>query len=87
MRWYNHMHYGILTSERSDEYELSIDGIPDGFDKHVLNFTVGKPVTPPVQEIILPYVQATDEHKTDNLVCAPNLGLVMNNRLQAVLDV
>lgn len=81
------MNYWIMTSERSDEYELSIDGLPDAVEDQNLNFCEGNIISPqPKGDIVLPYQQAKDERKTDNLVCAPALGLVINNRIKAIFD-
>ncbi|MDA3900001.1 MAG: hypothetical protein PF637_05710 [Spirochaetes bacterium] len=80
------MKYWILTSERSDEYELSIDGLPEAVSKYSLNFSQGEDVLLPADEILLPYTQAADERKTDNLVCAPKLGLVVNEKLKSVIN-
>ncbi len=81
------MDYWILLSERSDEYELTIDGLPECMEEYDLKFSRGRKIESlPCDTIVLPYTQAEDEFKSDNIVCAPSLGLVINRRLRLLFE-
>lgn len=78
--------YWILMSERSDEYELSIDELPPMIESMNLHFDYGNftPSMPPLIEV--PYSQHTEERKTDNIVSPTRLGLLINERVKNVFD-
>lgn len=78
--------YWILMSERSDEYELSIDVLPPMVDALDLNFDYGNYIQDNVPVIEVPYSQHPDERKTDNIVSPTRLGLLINSKVKAVFD-
>lgn len=79
------MHW-ILASERSDEKELAIDGIPQIIEHLDLNFDYGIKITDLVPLIDIPYSSSNNELKTDNIIVAPRIGLLINKKMEAILD-
>jgi hypothetical protein len=79
MRW-------IMMSERSDELELSIDGTPPVIERHGWRFDEGRAVTitPPVIDV--PFQLERDETIPDNIPAYGTRGLLINDRVKAVLD-
>lgn len=78
--------YWILMSERSDEYEASIDDLPVRVSELELSFDSGSAMaeSPPVIEV--PLERHADESLTDNLVVPTRLGLLINGKVKAVFD-
>ncbi len=78
--------YWILMSERSDENELSLNGLPKIFDKLDLNFDRGELIkkSPPIIE--MPYLNKSNNLMTDNLVAAPRMGLLINEKLKSIFE-
>lgn len=73
-------------SERSDEYELSIDGLPPMVEALDLNFDYGNFIPTKLPLIDVPYSQHSDERKTDNIVSPTRLGLLINDKIKAIFD-
>lgn len=78
--------YWILMSERSDEYELSIDELPPTLETLGLRFDHGNHMPVTLPKIDIPYIQQPDEHKTDNIVAPTRLGLLINAKIKAIFD-
>lgn len=78
--------YWILMSERTDEYELSIDAVPPALDALNLNFDYGIHIPAKLPVIDVPYSQHPEERKTDNIVAPTRLGLLVNAKVQAVFN-
>lgn len=79
------MHW-ILMSERSDEYELSIDAVPPALTSLGLNFDYGNHISATVPPIDVHYNQHPEERKTDNIVAPTRLGLLINAKVKRVFD-
>lgn len=78
--------YWIMMSERSDEYELSLDGLPVVIENMDLNFDYGNFITEKLPMIDIHYVQHPEERKTDNLVAPTRLGLLINEKVKSIFD-
>lgn len=78
--------YWILMSERSDEYELSIDELPPMMETLDLRFDYGNFISKMPPSIDVPYSQHVEERKTDNIVSPTRLGLLINERVKNVFD-
>lgn len=79
------MHW-ILMSERSDEYELSIDELPPILESLDLHFDCGNPIPGSLPRIDVPYSQHPEQRKTDNIVAPTRLGLLVNGKVKRVFD-
>lgn len=73
-------------SERSDEYEVSIDELPDLVSDLELNFDCGIRITEKVPVINIPFDPHPEERKTDNIVAPTRLGLLINDKVKTVFD-
>ncbi len=78
--------YWILASERTDEYELSLDRLPPLLVKLGIGLADGALVTQSITTIDVPYEQHSEEYKTDNIVCSPGHGWLINKKFKDVLD-
>jgi len=78
--------YWVLMSERSDEYELSIDGLPPDIERLNLSCDRGERITDNVDTIDVPYKLHPDEFFTDNIVAPTRLGLLFNKKVKAIFD-
>ena len=78
--------YWVLMSERSDEYELSIDVLPPDVDRLDLHFDYGNVITADIDTIDVPYEIHPKEHITDNIIAPTRLGLLINNKVKAIFD-
>lgn len=78
--------YWILMSERSDEYEVSIDVLPPDVEKHDLHFDYGNIVTSAPAAIDVPFPLHPEERMTDNVVSPTRLGLLINSKVKSVFD-
>lgn len=79
------MHW-ILMSERSDEYEASVDELPAVMADQGLAFDQGVIVPGPVGPIDIPFPLHREERMTDNLVAPTRLGLVVNEKIRQVFS-
>jgi len=73
-------------SERSDEYEVSIDVLPPVVDSLGLHFDYGNHITGNLPIIDIPFNQHPEERKTDNIVAPTRLGLLINTKVKAIFD-
>lgn len=76
--------------ERSDETQLSLDGLPLVFAQSDLNFCEGNPITQDLDVIDIPFTNQYQYSFTDNLVVAPIIGLLLNSKVRklfATLDI
>lgn len=78
--------YWILASERSDEYELTIDGLPQIVKELEISFDNGIQINQHVPVIDILYSTYGSEIKTDNILQAPRLGLLINKKLKTIFD-
>ncbi len=78
--------YWVLASERSDEKELTIDGIPKIIEDLDLNFDYGVNIIQSVPIIDVLYSTNDGKFKTDNIVVATRVGLLTNKKLRNILD-
>lgn len=76
--------YWILASERADENELSIDGVPSFFDQLNIDFSLGKSISKSFPIIELSYTNADGFIKTDNIAVSPRLGLLISDRVKTI---
>ena len=80
------MTYLIMTSERSDAYEMTIDELPAAVEALQIAFDEGEAIRASVPVIDVAYSREADERKTDNIVGPPQMGLIVNTRVRAVFD-
>ncbi|WP_322288682.1 imm11 family protein [Aquimarina sp. 2201CG5-10] len=73
-------------SERSDEKELEIDGIPKIVEDLDLNFDYGINMNKSIPVIDILYSVNGGKSKTDNIVVAPRIGLLINKKVRDILD-
>ncbi|TEW50168.1 imm11 family protein [Psychromonas algicola] len=73
-------------SERSDEYELSIDGLPPDIERLDLYFDSGNRITDNVDTIDVPYELYPEEYFVDNIIAPTRLGLLINKKVKAIFD-
>lgn len=78
--------YWILASERTDENELTIDGIPPIVEALALTFDQGIEITSHVPLIEIPYSLTDEKWKTDNIVVSTRLGLLINETIKSIFD-
>ena len=78
--------YWVMANERSDENELSIDGIPPMIEKNDWNFDSGEIIHIPLPVIEIPYTIEACERKTDNLIAHGCRGLLVHKKIRAALD-
>jgi len=78
--------YWITLSERSDEYELSIDGTPPLIEQNGWRFDCGDRVLTPVPPIDVPFAMQPDERMIDNVPAHGCRGLLINARVKAVFN-
>lgn len=78
--------YWILASERTDEYQLRIEGVPPQINQNNWNFNYGNMQTNPIPIIDIPYTMQSDEIKTDNLVAPGCRGMLINGTVKKIFD-
>ena len=78
--------YWIMLSERSDEYEVSIDDVPPMIEENDWRFDEGQWVSIDLPVIPIPFQMNTDEILTDNIVAYGVRGLLVNEKIKAVFD-
>jgi len=78
--------FWVLMSERSDEYELSIDALPLDVERLGLYFDHGNAIAANIGTINVPYELHPEEYITDNIIAPTRLGLLINNKVKAVFD-
>ncbi len=78
--------YWVLASERSDERALTIDGIPKIIEDLDLNFDYGINITHPLPIIDIIYSINDGKFKTDNIIVAPRIGLLINKKVRTIFD-
>jgi len=76
----------IWANERSDEYELRIDGVPPMIEQHDWNFDLGVYVTDSIPVIDIPYQIEPDERMTDNLIAPGCRGLLVHKKIRSIFD-
>lgn len=78
--------FWVMMSERSDEYELSIDGTPPLIEQNDWRFDTGRsqPMSLPVIDV--PFDIEPDERMVDNIPAYGCRGLLINERVKAVFD-
>jgi hypothetical protein len=78
--------YWVLVSERSDEYEISIDKVPPIIEAHRLYMDQGCFIPGRVPTIDIPFTQHVEERKTDNIVVPTRMGLFVNEKVKSIFD-
>lgn len=78
--------YWIMLSERSDEYEFSIDETPPAIEENDWQFDVGELHPEPLPVIDIPFSINPDEIMTDNIIAYGVRGLLFNSKVKAVFD-
>jgi hypothetical protein len=78
--------YWVMMSERSNEYELSIDGTPPLIEQHDWRFDCGVKQPAPLPVIDVPFEIQPDERMVDNIPAYGCRGLLINDRVKAVFD-
>lgn len=78
--------YWIWANERSDEYELRIDGVPPIIEENDWSFDLGQYVVDSVSLIDVPFTIQPDEHMTDNLIAPGCRGLLINRKIREILN-
>lgn len=78
--------YWILMSERSDENELSLDGLPSIFDALDINLDYGNLINTPIPVIDIHYSNTDNFAMTDNIVASPRMGLLINAKVKNIFD-
>lgn len=78
--------FWVMMSERSNEYELSIDGTPPLIEQNDWRFDIGRPQPAPLPTIDVPFEIQPDERMVDNIPAYGCRGLLINERVKAVFD-
>ena len=78
--------YWIWANERSDEYELRIDGVPPVIEEKDWSFDLGQYVVDSVPVIDVPYTMQPDERLTDNLIAPGCRGLLFNKKVKKIFN-
>ncbi|ELR71514.1 hypothetical protein C900_02577 [Fulvivirga imtechensis AK7] len=76
-----------MLSERSDEYEVSIDHVPPVIDENDWRFDEGEKVSIDLPVIPIPFRMNPDEILTDNIVAFGVRGLLVNEKKKRFLIV
>ena len=78
--------YWLMLSERSNEYELSIDSTPLLIEQNDWRFDTGDIFPTPIPVIDVPFVIQPDELMVDNIPAYGCRGLLINSEVKAVFD-
>ncbi len=78
--------YWVMASERSDEYERSMDQLPPMYESLELHLDQGNLVPNNLPSIDIPFTQHPEEYITDNIVVPMRMGLLINNKVKTVFD-
>ncbi len=76
--------YWILAKERTDEFELRIDGLPSIVSELNLDFSAGTEIYEKLPDLELKYTGYEGLIKTDSIVCATRLGLLINEKVRNI---
>lgn len=79
------MHW-ILVSERSDEKQLRIEGLPPIFEELEIDFCEGNVISQNLGVIDFPFSNTLNSIMTDNLAAAPAIGLLINEKVRGIFD-
>lgn len=78
--------YWIMLSERSDEYELSIDSTPPILEENEWQFDVGELESRQIPVIDIPVEIHPEEIMVDNIPAYGCRGLLINRKVKDVFD-
>jgi hypothetical protein len=78
--------YWIMLSERSDEYELSIDATPEIIEQQNLRFDCGDLLAKLPSLIDVPFDMQPDETMVDNIPAYGCRGLLINKKVKSVFE-
>ncbi len=78
--------YWILANERTDEYEVRIDGLPPLLESKDMNFGIGLLVSEELPVIDFSFPLDPEERMTDNIVSATRVGLLINKKIKDVFN-
>lgn len=75
-----------MLSERSDEYELSIDGTPPILEENEWRFDIGEAQSRQIPVIDVPFEFHPEEIMVDNIPAYGCRGLLINRKVKDVFD-
>jgi hypothetical protein len=78
--------YWLLADERTNDYELSLEGIPPVMEKLGVRFDSGEFLNAEVPVIPVTYRLRDGEYMADSIEVAPRLGLLINGEVKSIFD-